>query len=186
MGFKKVAVAVALSAGLATSGLQAADNPDNPTANSSRGDFEITLRNEVQMKLFQLTDVDLVNTDSGATPGDLTGVTQSCVDSNVARYEVKLESSNAFKLQAGSGPALGEIPYKLTYSQTGATDQIWGVGGQASGVTAGSFAKDGDIGGGACSGALNTKITVDILEADYKDKDVGVYADTVTVVVSAI
>lgn len=186
MEFKKVAVALALSAGLASVGLQAATNPSSPTDSSSTGDFDITLRNEVQMQLFELTDVNLENTDTGATPGDLTGSTKSCVDSNVDNYEVTLVSSNSFNLQAGSGPASGLIPYKLTYSQVGATDQVWGVGGEASGVTAGDFAKDGDINDKACNVALDTKITVDILEADYKDQDVGVYTDTVTVVVSAI
>ncbi|WOG28932.1 hypothetical protein [Endozoicomonas sp. 8E] len=184
MEFKKVAVALALSAGLASSGLQAADNPTGPTANSSTGNFDIVLRNDVQVKLFGLDDVTF-DTDSGTT-GDLSGSTPSCVDSNVERYEVSLVSSNDFKLIAGSGPASGDIPYLLTYSQNLATDQIWGDSNLSSGDAAGDFARDGTIGGDTCSVALDSKITVDILESDYTGKDVGVYSDTVTVVVSAI
>ncbi|WP_448218250.1 hypothetical protein [Endozoicomonas sp. 2B-B] len=165
--------------------LQAADNPTGPTANSSTGKFDIVLRNDVQIRLFGLEDVSF-NTAS-ATTGDLTGFTPSCVDSNVEKYEVSLTSSNDFALVPGSGTATVKIPYSLTYSQKGgAADQIWGKGHLGSGVAAGSFTRDGVIGGNTCDAALESRITADIIEADYKGKDVGVYSDTVTVTVSSI
>lgn len=176
---------MALSAGLVSSGLQAAENPTGPTADSSTGKFDIILRNDVQMRLFALVDVTF-NTAS-ATTGDLTGFTPSCVDSNVERYEVSLASDHNFTLEpSGAGPA-DEIPYLLTYSQKGgAADQVWGAGQLVSGAVAGDFKRDGPIGGNTCDAALDSRITVDIKEADYKGKSVGVYSDTVTVVVTAI
>ncbi|WP_422135304.1 MULTISPECIES: hypothetical protein [unclassified Endozoicomonas] len=178
-------MAAVLSIGLATYGLHAAENPTGPTADSSTGKFDIILRNDVLIKLFGLEDVTF-NTVS-ATTGDLTGFTPSCVDSNVEKYEVSLTSSNSFALSPGSGAAIGNIPYTLTYSQKrGAADQVWGEGHLASGVAAGEFARDGIIGGDTCDAALDSKITVDIKEADYKGKSVGVYSDTVTVTVSSI
>ncbi|WP_422452516.1 hypothetical protein [Endozoicomonas sp. ALC066] len=90
-------------------------------------------------------------------------------------------------MAAGSAPAADGIPYTLTYSQKGATDQVWGAWGTGHlgpGVAAGDFAVDGPIGSKTCSPALDSKITVDIKEADYTGKATGSYSDTVTVVVS--
>ncbi|WP_448218251.1 hypothetical protein [Endozoicomonas sp. 2B-B] len=182
-GIKEVVFAVALSSGLAFSRLQAAENPTGPTANSSTGKFDIVLRNNVQIQLFGLVDVTF-DTTSG---GDLKGSTPSCVNSNVYRYQVSLESSNDFALMAGSGAAAGNIPYLLTYSQKlGAKDQVWGAGHLASGATAGDFQTDGLIHAELICSVLESKITVDIKKADYTGKAVGVYSDTVTVVVSSI
>lgn len=176
---------VAFSAGLVSSGLQAAVNPAGPAADSSIGNFEIVYRRKVQIQLFGLEDV--VFDKSSASMGDLKGSTPSCVDSNIERYEVSLDSRNDFKLTARRGPRSNEIPYSLTYSQKkGAKDQVWGQGNLGPGVAAGDFARDGPIDSKTCDPALDSKITVDIKEADYTGKPEGVYSDTVTVVVSSI
>ncbi|WP_257292670.1 hypothetical protein [Endozoicomonas sp. ONNA1] len=184
-GVKEVVVAVALSSGLASSWLQAAVNPTEPTADLSSGNFEITYRRKVQIQLFGLEDITFDK--SAASKGDLEGSTPSCVDSNIERYEVSLDSRNDFNLTAGLGPGSDKIPYLLTYSQKkGAKDQVWGAGNLGPGVTAGNFAIDGPIDSKTCDPALDSKITVEIKEADYTGKPEGVYSDTVTVTVSSI
>lgn len=172
-----------LSSGLAFPEIKAAENPTGPTADSSTGKFDIVLRNNVQMQLFGLEDV----TFNAASGGDLKGSTPSCVNSNVERYQVSLESSNDFALMAGSGTTTGNIPYLLTYSQElGAKDQVWGAGHLGSGATAGDFQRDGPILTDLICSVVDSKITVDIKEVDYTGKPEGVYTDTVTVVVSSI
>ncbi|WP_422135310.1 MULTISPECIES: hypothetical protein [unclassified Endozoicomonas] len=182
MEFKKVAVALALSAGLASFGLQAATNPGSPSDTTSSGDFDITLYNSTQIQIYGLDDVEIVDTGTA----DATGTTPVCVAANVDNFNISMSSTSAFNLTNAGGAS--NIPYTLTLQDSGGTaiaDGVWGVGQNSNGEqsstdlarTTGNFA---DVASG-CSGSYSILVT-----PDYTGAADGLYADTVTVEVAPI
>ncbi|WP_252177021.1 hypothetical protein [Endozoicomonas sp. 4G] len=192
MEFKKVAIAiaVALSAGMASSGLQAATNPGSPSDSSSTGDFDITLYNNSKIQIYGLEDVEINDTDGLPGATNATGSTPVCVAANAAQFNISMgTASGTFELtntDSGSGTT---VPYTLQLKDAGGTDTsdgLWGVGGNNSGELSGDdlTVTTNDFNNvSACSGANSYSIVV---APDYTNADPGIYTGTATVTVSPI
>lgn len=192
MEFKKVAVALALSAGLASFGLQAATNPGSPTDNSSSGDFDITLYNNSKIQIFGLEDVEINDTDGLPGAADATGFTPVCVAANTDQFNISMSTAGGtFELtNTDSGAGAANIPYTLQLKDAGGsnvTDGLWGDSGNNSGELSGTALNvtTNDFGNlPACSGAANSYSI--LVTPDYTSADPGIYTGTATVVVSPI
>ncbi|WP_257287306.1 hypothetical protein [Endozoicomonas sp. SESOKO2] len=191
MEFKKVAVAIALSAGLASVGLQAAVNPGTPTDNSSTGTFDITLYNNSKIQIYGLEDVEINDTDGLPGTTDATGSTPVCVAANTDQFNISMSTAGGtFELtNTDSGSGAANIPYTLQLQDSAGsdvTDGLWGVGGNSSGVLS---SEDLDVttndfnNVSACSGANSYSIVV---APDYTSADPGIYTGTAIVTVSPI
>ncbi|WP_062265977.1 hypothetical protein [Endozoicomonas arenosclerae] len=191
MEFKKVAVAIALSAGLASSGLQAATNPPVATNGSSTGNFDITLNNNTQIRIYGLQDV--VIDDAGT--GVATGTTPVCVASNVDDFNISMSAlGGTFELSntaaVGAGAAAANVPYTLQLQNNVDSDianGLWGGSGLGEGIqspTALARSSNDPVNLPAnCTGANSYKIKV---TPTYTGAAPGVYTGTATVTVSPI
>ncbi|WP_257281223.1 hypothetical protein [Endozoicomonas sp. ISHI1] len=182
MEFKKVAVAIALSAGLASVGLQAAQDGELGTdSTGSTGNFDINLYNNAQSRVFGLQDINL---DSGES----TESYNFCVYSNTdfARFEVS-SASGDFSLTSGGGSAL---PYTLALDEiSGSSPATWGESNLGSGeVSTKNFPATGSgvVDNNTVCSAFGENVTVTVNVDTSTVADPGAYSDRVTLTVTAI
>ena len=188
MTFKKIYLAMVTSTLLmsASSVYSAEDGLMGTDSAGSTGNFDITLFQNAQTRVFGLQDINIDTDDS------TTQTYNFCVYSNTqfARFEVSSNNAatdEAFRLTSGLG---GTLPYTLSLDQLGGSDPVqWGDGGLSSGDL--SIKRFGATGTGPvdnsteCS-AFGENVTVTVVVDDANVTDPGAYSDQVTFTVTAI
>ncbi|WP_250459764.1 hypothetical protein [Microbulbifer litoralis] len=165
----------------------AATNPSAATANSSQGDFLITL---------ELTPFIIVNsfedmTLNATANGDISQSQDICVGGyGFDDYSITFESANGSTGGAGTaafelvGDAFGNVvPYGVAFANN-TTD----TDGDPStdGTMSSRFTRQGTAADCIDNGAENARIFVSVDSDDWQDTDDATFNDTLTVTVSAI
>lgn len=165
---KRVALAVAVSAGLtATTGVMAANQGD--LGATSSGDFDITFSNADQARIWGLEDLNL--TDANASDG-AAKTHDFCVFSNKSntgsnQYEMEIESLNTFKLVnavTGAADPGTSLAYTVSIADPVGNDFDVNVSAQTDtgNLYAGSLSNQPDPGNDDCASQSKAKTSLSI------------------------
>lgn len=185
MEFRKLAIALAATAGLTASAAMAAT--DGTLGTTSTGNFDINYIKGDQARVWGLADLNMTDTH---TSGD--ELTQDiCIFSNKASssnvYELTLSSANSFTLIDGTGGGAAAIGYNIKVegigTGTGTLDSSDISGGNYvdNGMNAGPLANQPDPSQN-CTANQNAQVSVWFDSAP--NITTGAYYDTVTLLVT--
>ena len=170
---KIIAIIAAMSIGI-TASYAASDGALQlgGSGTSSTGEFTFTLNKADAVKISDMTDIT-INASGNAT-GDQSGADNVCYYATLD-YTVDIETANNFKVKTGAGVG---IPYSVTWSEQGSDNSFTTNTDNPRGRATNNTLQEN------CGGGTNAQIQVDILAADFDPASVGIYSDTVSVVIA--
>ena len=178
--FKTLALAAAISVGLATTSAHSAEQHDGLLGGDSSAYFDIFLKYEQVVRIWGLEDVDLDGNEGiGNEPLD---AHEFCVFTNNSEdtneYKITVESENNFQLIGIGGAAVG---YTLKVSDELTSSQNTGGGQFITVLNAGPLDDQPNPSVDCPSGEENVKLEIGLSAA--VSSETGTYTDRVTMTV---